>query len=111
MPGVPGAPRAEGANNEEEVAQDGDHNGDHVESDPAPLVLLVNNVGAGQDQAHIFTDRGEGLGGEGVVGRHHSLQLSTVGVEDLWDWRGVHVELTLLAHLDLRLLSITFCQI
>ena len=45
MPSVPGPPRAEGADNEEEVPQDGDHDGDHVEGDPPGKVGIVQVVG------------------------------------------------------------------
>jgi len=110
VPGVPGSPRAERPDNEEEVTQDGDHDGDHVESDPAPLVLVVNGVGAGSRHTHIFTDRGEGLF-EGILGTHDSAQISNASVENLRVWRGVHVQLALLVHLDLRFLSMTYRQI
>ena len=33
-------PGAEGGEDEEQVAEDGHHDGDHVERDPAPLVVL-----------------------------------------------------------------------
>ena len=45
MAGVPGSPSAERPDNEEEVAEDGHHDGDHVEGDPPGKVGLVQVVG------------------------------------------------------------------
>jgi hypothetical protein len=39
-----GVPGAEGGDDEEEVAQDGHHNGHHVQGDPAPSVVVAQNV-------------------------------------------------------------------
>ena len=108
MPSVPGPPRAEGADNEEEVPQDGDHDGDHVEGDPAPLVLLVNNVYAGCGLAHGLAHcAAVQVGGW----RTHCLtELLTVGPQDSvlevggGGGHGVHVEVV---HLDFGLLLVT----
>ena len=40
----PGSPGAQAGDDEEQVAEDGDHDGDHVQGDPAPLVVLVEDV-------------------------------------------------------------------
>ena len=41
-----GSLSSEGLYDEEQVAQDGYHDGDHVQSDPTPMVLLREDVSA-----------------------------------------------------------------
>ena len=41
-----GSLSSEGLYDEEQVAQDGDQDGDHVQSDPTPMVLLREDVSA-----------------------------------------------------------------
>ena len=89
MAGVPGSPGTEGANNEEEVAEDGHHDGDDVEGDPAPLIFLVDNVSRRVRQLH------HGVTGGGVGSVHiHGVRIDyvnhlvTVGVKNVGDRGG-----------------------
>ena len=101
MPGVPGPPCAEGADNEEEVPEDSHDDGDDIESDPAPFVLLVDNVSyAGTSSlTDGLEDRGVSIVSVNVLGCHYVTQVVTVGVRD---WRGgALVEVVHVAHLVL----------
>ena len=84
MAGVPGSSGAERPNNEEEVAEHGHDDGDHVERDPAPLVVLVDNVAALVRHDH------RGVTGCGVGNVHtdgvridYVDHLVTVGVKNI----------------------------
>lgn len=58
MSRVPRPPGAQGADDEEEVAEDGHDDGDHVEGDPAPLVLIVDGVAhSGDARVTVVQDR------------------------------------------------------
>lgn len=82
MPRVPGSPCAKGADNEEEVPEDSHDDGDDIESDPAPFVLLVDNVSyAGTSSlTDGLEDRGVSIVSVNVLGCHYVTQVITVEV-------------------------------
>ena len=51
--GRPRPPRAQRGHHEQQIAQDGDHDGDHVQGDPAPLVRLVQDVAGGDVRRQV----------------------------------------------------------
>ena len=83
MAGVPGSPSAERPNNEEEVAEDGHHDGDDVERDPAPLVVLVDNVSLVRDNDRHVTGSGVGIVNSDAVRTDYVVHLVTLGVENV----------------------------
>ena len=88
MAGVPGSPSAERPNNEEEVAQDGHHDGDDVERDPAPLVVLVDNVSLVRHNHRHVTGGGVGIVHSDAIRTDDVVHLVTVGVENVGHCRG-----------------------
>ena len=83
MAGVPGSPSAERPNNEEEVAEDGHDDGDHVERDPAPLVVLVDNVSLVRHNHGGVTSCAEGSVHIDLARTDHVDHLVTVGVNNV----------------------------
>ena len=85
---IPRPPGAQRADDEEEVAEDGHDDGDHVERDPAPLVVLVDNVSLVRHNHRHVTGGGVGIVHSDAIRTDDVVHLVTVGVENVGHCRG-----------------------
>ena len=109
MSSVPASPCTQRSDNKEKVSEDRHHDGDHVQGDPAPLVVIVDGVGdCGPRVVHHVTvnSRLEVVKGVDVLGRDHVTEhvgAAGLGGREVGGLEAVHtVELVKLVTVQLR---------